>query len=188
LIGHEGAAVALIGRRGVLAIGASLLAGLGAGKCQADDAAGGDFRPLSDIVKVPAEAMPDLAFTTLDGAPVTLASFRGKPVVLNFWATWCAPCVAELPELDKLAAGGAVTVLVVSTDRTGAARVKPFLVQHKITHAQVLLDPGSDAAHAAKVVGFPTTLILDGAGKLRGRLEGPAAWGTAAPTIAKLVS
>ena len=131
--------------------------------------------------------MPNLAFTTLDGAPAALASFRGKPVVLNFWATWCAPCVAELPELDRLAAGGAVTVLAVSADRGGAARVKPFLAQHPLTHATVLLDPGSDAVHAVQVAGFPTTLIIDAQGRLRGRLEGPAAWGGAAGVIGGLV-
>jgi thiol-disulfide isomerase/thioredoxin len=175
-------------RRGVLAMGASLLAGLGAGKCLADSAPGTDFRPLRDIVPVAAAVLPELAFTTLDGARATLAGFRGKPVVLNFWATWCAPCVAELPELDKLAAGGAVTVLAVSTDRTGALRVKPFLAQHPVSHATVLLDQASDAVHAVQVVGFPTTLIIDSAGRLRGRLEGPAAWGTGAPEILKLVA
>lgn len=177
--------MALIGRRGMLAVGATLLAGGVARKSWADDAT--DFKPLSGIAAVAPAALPDLAFGTLDGGHVSLASFHGRPVVLNFWATWCAPCVAELPELDRLAAGGTVTVLAVSADRTGAARVKPFLAQHPVTHVTVLLDTGSDAVHAVQVVGFPTTLIIDAQGRLRGRLEGPAAWSGAASVIGKLV-
>jgi thiol-disulfide isomerase/thioredoxin len=117
-----------------------------------------------------------------------LASFRGKPVVLNFWATWCGPCVTELPELDKLAAGGAITVLAVSADRGGADRVKPFLAAHLLGHLTVMLDPDSDAVHAMGVFGFPTTLIVDAQGRLRGRLEGPARWSQAAGAIGKLTS
>jgi thiol-disulfide isomerase/thioredoxin len=177
--------MALIGRRGMLAVGASLVAGGIPRKSRADAP---DFRPLSDIAVQKPEAAPNLPFTTLDGGHAALASFRGKPVVLNFWATWCAPCVAELPELDKLAAGGGITVLAVSADRMGAARVEAFLAQHPITHATVLLDPQSDAVHALQVPGFPTTLILDAAGRVRGRLEGPAAWGGAADVVARLTA
>jgi thiol-disulfide isomerase/thioredoxin len=179
--------MALIGRRGAVLAGVSLLAGVGARKCAAQSAT--DFKPLSAIVKQAPAALPALSFTPLDGgAQVGLAAFLGKPVVLNFWATWCAPCVAELPELDQLAAGGAVTVVAVSADRGGAARVAPFLAKHPLKHVVVLLDPGSDAVHAVQVAGFPTTLILDAQGRLRGRLEGPAAWGSGAAAVRALVS
>ena len=66
--------------------------------------------------------------------------------------------------------------------------VKPFLVSHGITHAEVLLDQGSDAVHALQVAGFPTTLIIGPDGKLHGTLEGPAAWGGAEPAIRALVA
>jgi thiol-disulfide isomerase/thioredoxin len=175
---------ALIGRRGVLAVGATLLAGGYARKSRAEDESG--LKSPDAIVAQPAAALPDLAFTSLDGAPVKLDAFRGKPVVLNFWATWCGPCVAELPELDRLAAAGGVTVLAVSADHGGADRVKPFLAAHKMVHATVLLDPGSEAVHAVGVFGFPTTLVIDAQGRLRGRLEGPAAWSQAGAAVAKL--
>lgn len=174
----------LFGRRHVLA-GATLLAGVAAGKSLAW---GQEFRPVTAATPQPAAPLPNLHLTGLDGAPVSLAAFRGKPMVLNFWATWCAPCVAELPELDALAAGGQVGVLAASTDRGGAARVKPFLASHAMAHADVVLDPGSEAAHTLQVAGFPTTLIIDARGMLRARLEGPCAWAGAAPDILKMTA
>lgn len=173
-----GTAAPYVDRRLVLAGGATLMAALAVRKLAAQE-----FRPLTDIHALPPAPLPNLSFTGLDGAPVRLAAFRGKPLVLNFWATWCPPCVAELPELDQLAAGGAVGVLAVSTDRMGAARVAPFLAAHKLPHLTVALDSALDAAHALHVAGFPTTLIIDAAGQLRGRLEGPAAWGAGAGFI-----
>ena len=148
-----------------------------------------DLHSVDTVVPVsPPAALPDLQFHTLAGVPVALKSFFGKPLVLNFWATWCIPCVAELPQLDQLAADSGLTVLAVSADRTGAAAVTPFLAKHPMAHATILLDQGSDAVHAAGVVGFPTTLILDVAGRVRGRLEGPAVWSTAGAAVRRLVS
>jgi thiol-disulfide isomerase/thioredoxin len=147
------------------------------------------MRPLTDIVRAtPPATLPPVAFTTLDGARKTLADYAGRPIVLNFWATWCHPCVAELPELDRLAAAGPFTVLTVSTDRGGAAVVRPFAAAHHLDHARVLLDSGSDAVHALAINGFPTTLLIGADGKLRGTLEGPAAWGDAAGELAKLMA
>jgi thiol-disulfide isomerase/thioredoxin len=144
--------------------------------------------PGLTLVNPPA-TLPAVTFKTLDGAAVTLAQFKGHPVVLNFWATWCGPCVKEMPELDHLAAvqgAGGIAVLAVSADRTGADAVKPFLAAHDVSHATILLDQGSDAVHSLGLGGFPTTLIIDGAGRLRGRLEGPAAWGEATGAVRTL--
>ncbi len=178
-------------RRALLAAGATLLATAAARKVLAQD--GGDghvaMRPFSEIVRAtPPEALPDVHFTTLDGAPRRLADFAGKPVVLNVWATWCIPCVAELPELDRLAAANpGLAVLAVSVDRGGAAIVKPFLAAHGIAHLTPLLDHRQDGTTALKVVAYPTTLLIGPEGRLRGRLEGPAAWAGGAPAIAALM-
>jgi len=185
-------AMALVTRRAVLAATSTVLGGLAARKpARADDADPHvQMRPFSEITRcVPPRLLPAAAFRTLDGSPKTLADFRGKPVVLNFWATWCVPCVAELPELDHLAGSDtSLVVLTVSADRAGAAAVTPFLAAHHITQATVLLDQSSDAVHALGVVGFPTTLLIDATGHLRGTLEGPASWGAGAQAIATIVS
>jgi thiol-disulfide isomerase/thioredoxin len=116
------------------------------------------------------------------------ADWRGRIVVLNFWATWCIPCVAELPSLDRLAASAPdFAVLAVSADRTGAEVVSPFLKAHGIAHLTTLLDPHMAAGQAFGVAGFPTTLVIDASGRLRGRLEGPADWAVAAGEIRGLV-
>jgi len=147
-----------------------------------------DMMPLSAIVAAkPPAVLPPATFGTLDGGRKTLADFAGRPVVLNFWATWCIPCVAELPELDRLAQTGAFTVIAVSADRGGAAVVKPFAASHHITHLTLLLDPATEAVHALGIGGFPTTLLIGADGKLRGTMEGPAAWGSAAPALTALL-
>ncbi len=185
-------------RAGLAAAGATLVAALAARKFLGGPAAETppepageqprvEMRPLSAIVAArPPATLPAVTFRTLDGAAVTLSSYSGRIVVLNFWATWCVPCVAELPELDRLAAQGAMAVLAVSADRGGGAVVAPFAASHGITHASVLLDQGSDAVHALGVAGFPTTLIIGPDGRLRGTLEGPAAWSGAGPAIRAL--
>jgi thiol-disulfide isomerase/thioredoxin len=174
----------LIGRRGALAVGGSLMAAAWA----RNSARGQEMLPLSSVARVdPPGALPDLGFVGLDGAAVALSGFRGKAVVLNFWATWCSPCVAELPDLDRLAASG-VMVVAVSTDHGGADVVRPFLAKHGISHARVVLDRGNEAVHAAGVVGFPTTLVIDAQGRLRGKLEGPADWSGAGAFVTALTA
>jgi thiol-disulfide isomerase/thioredoxin len=185
-------AMALVTRRTMLAAASTVLVGVARRKPARADAADEhvQMRPLSEITRTaPPRLLPPASFKTLDGASKTLADFRGKPVVLNFWATWCVPCVAELPELDHLAGSDSnLVVLAVSADRGGAAVVSPFLAAHHITRATVLLDQGDDAVHALNVVGFPTTLLIDANGQLRGTMEGPAAWGTGAEAIASIVA
>ena len=147
--------------------------------------------PLSTIERItPPGPLPDTPVTALDGTTKHLmADYKGQIVVLNFWATWCIPCVAELPALDHLAdTDPSITVLALSADRAGADAVRPFLAAHGITRASILLDPHMEAGRAFAVAGFPTTLIIDQSGHLRGRLEGPADWATAAQTIKSLVA
>jgi thiol-disulfide isomerase/thioredoxin len=124
-------------------------------------------------------ALPDFQFRLPDGTVKTIADYAGKGVVLNLWATWCAPCVAEMPSLDALAAavaGSNVVVLPLSSDRGGAAAVERWYAAHDIKNLPVLLDPTGAAARALGARGIPTTLLIDGKGRERGRLEGGADW------------
>lgn len=151
-----------------------------------DEQAGVEMRGLDAIVPShPPASLPPVSFHTMDGGTVSLADYAGRGVLLNLWATWCVPCVAELPGLDRLAAaaGTGLAVVAVATDRGGAAVVRPFLAAHGITHLTVLLDASNDAVHALEVAGFPTTLLIGADGKLRGTLQGPAAWENAGPSI-----
>ncbi len=148
------------------------------------------MRPLSDIKRVsPPGRLPEVPCLALDGATHHAPSdWRGRIVVLNFWATWCIPCVAELPSLDRLAAAEpGFAVLAVSADRAGAEVVSPFLKAHGILHLTTLLDPHMEVGRAFGVAGFPTTLVIDATGRLRGRLEGPADWAGAAAAIRAMV-
>ncbi|HTS92350.1 MAG TPA: TlpA disulfide reductase family protein [Stellaceae bacterium] len=132
---------------------------------------------------VPPAPTPDVTLGTRDGATVQLAEFRGRPVLLNFWATWCVPCVAEMPSLTTLAAerkGTPLAIVAVSVDRRGEGAVGPFLAQHKLETLPIYLDPKSDAAHAFGVDAIPTTILIDRDGREVGRLMGAVHWDGAA--------
>lgn len=124
-------------------------------------------------------AAPDVAFTDTAGHRLSLADFRGKVVLLNFWATWCVPCVEEMPSLDRLQAelgGDRFTVVPVSIDRQGLEVVKPFLAKTEIRNLAVYLDPAGASMRAFGVRGLPTTFVIDRDGRNVGRLEGMAHW------------
>ena len=127
----------------------------------------------------PPAPVPDFSFLDGDGAQHALAEFAGKGVVLNLWATWCVPCVAEMPSLAALAgrlAGSGIVVLPLSTDRGGAPVVKKFFASHAVSGLGVWLDPKGSVAEALHLRGLPTTLIVDRQGRERARLEGGADW------------
>jgi thiol-disulfide isomerase/thioredoxin len=124
-------------------------------------------------------SLPAASFTDAEGREQGFAGFAGQGLVVNFWATWCPPCVAEMPALDRLAAmvaGEGVQVLALSSDRGGRAVVEAFYQRLGIRHLGIWLDPRGAAGRALGVRGLPTTLILDRAGEERGRLEGEAEW------------
>lgn len=126
-----------------------------------------------------ATAAPNVNFTNADGAQVSLYDFKGKVVLLNLWATWCAPCVKELPDLDRLQAslgGSNFQVVALSSDRNGAEKVPPFLKNLRIANLTPFLDPDSVATRAFSPRGLPTTVLIDAAGREVGRLEGAAEW------------
>jgi thiol-disulfide isomerase/thioredoxin len=122
---------------------------------------------------------PELAVMGLDETPATLAQFKGKVVLLNLWATWCAPCVREMPALLKLQqqlGKEGLQVVALSQDRGSAHVVKPFLEEHKLAEMTVLLDPKSSAMKAMNVRGLPTSILIDRTGHEIGRLEGDYEW------------
>ena len=111
-----------------------------------------------------------------------LDRFRGRPVLLNVWATWCPPCVKELPALDRLAGrlDGEVHVIALSTDDGGAAQVKPFFDKLGVTRMSALYDAKQRAFQDFSLRGLPTTLLLDAEGRVVARMEGAADWDSAA--------
>lgn len=132
------------------------------------------------------EAAPMVAFESPDGKPVTIAAFKGKPLLLNLWATWCGPCVAEMPTLDAAAKSlaGTVQVVAVSQDLEGRAKVAPFFAARKFTTLKPYLDPkiGLSTAYGANL---PTTILYDSTGKEVWRMTGGYEWNT--PAAATLI-
>jgi len=121
---------------------------------------------------------PQIAIIGGDGASLGLDALKGRPVLLNLWATWCVPCVREMASLDRLqeSLGASLQVVALSEDAAGAKAVQPFFKEKGISHLGIYLDPSGSAAAALKVEGLPTTFMLDAGGRLVGRLVGPAEW------------
>jgi thiol-disulfide isomerase/thioredoxin len=131
------------------------------------------------VAKAAPEAVPEIAFEDATGKSRSLAEWRGKVVLLNVWATWCAPCRREMPALDRLkqAMGGAdFDVVALSTDHDGVTKAKAFLDEIKVTGLEPLADPTSKSNAQLKIIGMPTTLLIDRQGREVGRLTGPAEW------------
>jgi thiol-disulfide isomerase/thioredoxin len=165
----------LISRRGALIATGTLAAAVPARKLLAQHAQ--TLAALKDTI--PPAPPPPLIFTSADGTKKTLRDFAGKGVVLNLWATWCVPCVSEMPALDQLAGEldpKDIAVIALSSDRQGAPIVQQFFARHKIRHLDVWLDPQGDAVEVLKLRGIPTTLIIDRKGNEQGRIEGAVAW------------
>jgi thiol-disulfide isomerase/thioredoxin len=132
--------------------------------------------PIRTSAPVP---LPPVAFETMDGKPASLADLKGKVVVLNLWATWCAPCREEMPSLDRLQArfeGQPVVVLALSVDRAGPERVQAFLDEIGVRHLHVYRDPKAAATRTLRVPGLPATILVDKAGNEAGRVLGIAQW------------
>lgn len=128
----------------------------------------------------PPKKVSDEPFTAEDGSSLTLADlYKDGPVVLNFWATWCAPCIVEMPQLDNLkqiVKPDGITVITVSQDRGGLRRVKPFFKKQGYKNLEILLDPKGKFARSLKVRGLPTTLLIDKKGHEVVRVAGINEW------------
>jgi len=133
----------------------------------------GEFIPASPPLPAPA-----VSFVDLTGNTVNLSEFTGKIVLVNLWATWCEPCLREMPSLARmqLRLGDKITVVAVSEDRGGSKTVEPFIDKLELKSIKTYLDPKSTAERAFKVQGLPTSFLIDRQGRILGRVEGAAEW------------
>jgi thiol-disulfide isomerase/thioredoxin len=133
----------------------------------------GEFIPVLPPLRAPAISFVDLA-----GNTVSLSEFTGKMVLVNLWATWCEPCLREMPSLARMQShlGDKITVVAVSEDRGGSKAVEPFIGKLGLKSIKTYLDPKSTAERAFKVQGLPTSFLIDRQGRILGRVEGAAEW------------
>ncbi len=121
--------------------------------------------------------MPDVVFEGPKGEPARLSDFRGKPLLVNLWATWCGPCVAEMPTLDRVAAreAGKLQVLVISQD-SSRTLVDAWWSKRSLPSLRPYLDAKSDLGFAYNTGMLPTTILYDAAGKEVWRVIGSMNW------------
>lgn len=133
------------------------------------------------VFKSAPEPLEDVAFVDGDEKPVSLADFKGRVVLLNLWATWCAPCRKEMPGLDRLQAemgSDQFEVVALSVDRAGVKASQKFLDQIAVKSLKTYVDATARVSKPLRVVGMPTTILIDREGREVGRLIGPAEWDT----------
>ena len=137
----------------------------------------GDMRKLT-FHSEPLEGS-DVAFLHEDGSEMTLADYEGKHVVLNFWATWCAPCRKEMPGLSELQAemgGDDFAVVTIATGRNPRPAMEAFFGEIGVDNLPLHSDERQNLARSLGVLGLPVTMILDPEGKEIARLQGDAEW------------
>lgn len=170
----------------------SLTGDAGNGSCSAARAAAARMAPLAKgevaavEVRPRPEPAPAFAFTGPDGKPLTLADFKGRTILVNLWATWCAPCLKEMPALDRLEkemGGPDFAVVSINIDTRNLDKPKAWLAENKVTTLPFYGDPQAATFQALrkahKVEGMPVSIIVDKAGCELGIIQGPADWASA---------
>jgi len=136
---------------------------------------------LDAITKIMPQTPPNLTFTTPKGKQLSLANYRGHPLIVNLWATWCGPCVAEIPSFAALAATlkpAGILILPISIDLGGAQDVRPFYASHNIQNLPILLDPNGDNMTTLGTNSVPFSLVINAAGQAVATMDGAANWNT----------
>jgi peroxiredoxin len=129
---------------------------------------------------------PDFSLNDLNGQRVTLSQFRGKPVMLNFWASWCGPCQVEIPEIQAVYqthSSGDIVILGVDMGES-AATVRSFAQENKLTY-RILTDENSTVSRLYHVSGIPMTVFLDKQGQIVETHLGPISKGIAEQSLVK---
>ncbi len=138
---------------------------------------------LAKLAQTTPTPVPETPFTDPEGGTHSLADYRGKVVLLNFWATWCAPCREEMPSLDALLAelgGDDFQVVAIAAGHNPPAAIQKFLTEAKIANLPVRLDPRQGLAREMGVMGMPVTVLIDRDGNEIARLIGGADWASEA--------
>lgn len=181
------ALVSLLGRTVVAACVGTVLCAAGPdGKAFAAPPLEGEMRNF--VVTMPPRPVPDVPFLDATGAEHRFSEYRGKVVLVNFWASWCAACIVEMPSLDRLQArlgGGDFTVLALAQQSGDPRTVGAFLKKRGLTHLVVVVDDKRELGRRFDQSLFPTTVLLDRHGREVGRLVGPAEWDS--PEAAALI-
>jgi thiol-disulfide isomerase/thioredoxin len=145
----------------------------GAALAQSDDIKLGEF-----IAENPPQPAPAISFTDMAGNAVSLTDFKGSVTLVNLWATWCQPCLKEMPSLIRFQAkeGAELKVIAVSEDMGGPDKVKAFVDKHDLGKLAIYRDPKSAAMHGFELRGLPTSILVGKDGKVLGMIVGEADW------------
>jgi thiol-disulfide isomerase/thioredoxin len=179
----------LLSRRSLIAGASGLALAGGLGNCAKAQIAATDLPDAAvALTQMMPTVAPPLRFTDANGQLLTLADYRGHTLVVNLWATWCGPCIAEIPSFAALAPQLkeiGVLILPISIDVNGAAAVRPFFARHGISDLPILLNQDGSNLQLLDSNGIPVSVVINPAGQLVARLDGAANWNTPA-TIAFL--
>ena len=140
------------------------------------------------LIKPERTPVPNIAFQDHTGKPLTIGEWKGRVVLVNLWATWCAPCRKEMPdlaELQKELGSKDFEVVAISVDRKGVDASSAFLKETGAEALSLYVDPTTKVVNDVQALGLPATILIDRHGREIGRLLGPADW--ARPEAVKLI-